>query len=533
MSIPYANRSAIAVIPALAVSEQPKVTLDEVLEDFHGQYEPLGKYFFCVQFISSKKLRITFNSAPLMEDCLSAGLSLRGFPLEPQPISSKKWVSVQRLAIGIPIDAATRILGKYGKVFAAKHEVKRGIYTGTISVLMDVQKNIPSALRIRGHTCLIFYRGQIRTCFRCQSPDHTTRDCPYLQSHTTTTGDDTPPAREQATPDDPPPPSETEMSQDQPTPEASNPASDDIAPPETAATTSMDVSQPDVHQQPSSPVTGTNSEGLDQEGSESPRDHDPIIPDSGIDRVEDSRTAETDATVNPPSTDADDSTSPSTAFTGLADGAARENTVMGTPTPDEPADPSTTTTSSIGATDEIAPERTGLLAPPASYASAVDPRASTMTTLTDTPPSVTLPSSHSLDFPPIGSPSVGDTGEAEFKVPRRTRRQPSRQPSRTRSRSRSTSSTDSTSSSGPPTRKRTQPSLVGTGHTSRRYSRDINITLGQFGALQDLVQASGEVPDIRLSHSGNIIPDTVPHGNLRPRPQTELDSTLESLLQQT
>lgn len=127
MSVPYANRSAVAVIPTLAVSEQPKVNLDEVLEDFNEQYEPLGKYFYCVQFISSKKLRITFNSAALMENCLSAGLSLRGFPLEPQPISSKKWVSVQRLAIGIPIEAATRILGKYGKVFAAKHDIKRDI----------------------------------------------------------------------------------------------------------------------------------------------------------------------------------------------------------------------------------------------------------------------------------------------------------------------------------------------------------------------------------------------------------------------
>ena len=524
MSIPYANRSAVAVIPTLAVRDQPKVTLDEVLQDFHEQYEPLGEYFYCVQFISSTKLRITFNSAAQMEDCLSAGLSLRGFPLEPQPISTKKWVSVQRLAIGIPVEAATRILGKYGKVFAAKHETKRGIYTGTISVLMEIQKNIPSALRIRGHTCLIFYRGQTRTCFRCQSPDHTTRDCPYLRYHATATGD--PPTDERGTPNAPPP------SHDRHTPEATTSVSDETAPPETGHATNMDVSPPATHDQPPSPTIVTDPEGPNQEGSESLHDEDPINSDSDLDQVEDSRPVETDATVLPHSTDADESTPPSTVLTGLADVAAGETTTTGTPTSDEPVDQSTTT-SSVSASNPTAPEYPEVLAPPASYACAVDPQAAAAATPTDTQPSVSLPSSHFTDFPSLDSPPVGDADKGGFKVPRRTRRTPARPSSRTRSRSRSTSSTDSTSSAGPPTRKRTQPSLVGTGHNSRRHSREINITLGQFGALEDFVPDKGTVPDIRLSNSGNLLPNIESPGNLRPRPTTELDSTLESLLQST
>ena len=524
MSIPYANRSAVAVIPALAVKDQPKVTLDEVLQDFHEQYEPLGEYFFCVQFISTTKLRITFNSATLMEDCLSAGLSLRGFPLEPQPISMKKWVSVQRLAIGIPIEAATRILGKYGKVFAGKHEIKRGIYTGTISVLMEIQTNIPSTLRIRGHTCLIFYRGQTRTCFRCQSPDHTTRDCPRYR--TSATGDNPPPTHER---EDPSPPTEAGPPTDSHPSGASTSASDTTAPPETAGTQSMDISPPDVQDQLPSPATGTDLEGHNQEGSESLQAHDPTSIDSGSDRVDNTRTGETDTTVPSHSTDADGPSSPRTELAGLADVAAGETISTGTPPYEEITD-LTTTTTSTGATAETASERMELLAPPASYASAVDPRVAAATTGTSTPPSVTTPTSLSEDYPPLTSPTVGDTTPGEFKLPRRQRRTPARESSRTRSRSRSSSSTDSTSSSGPPTRKRTQPSLVGTGHTSRRHTRDLNITLGQFGALQDLVPAEGAVPDIRLSASGNILPDTQVPGNLRPRPTTELDSTLESLL---
>ena len=530
MSIPYANRSAVAVIPTLAIREQDKVTLDEVLEDFNGQYGPLNSYFYCVQFISSKKLRITFNSSALMEECLSAGLSLRGFPLEPQPISSKKWVSVQRLAIGIPIEAATRILGKYGKVFAAKHETKRGIYTGTLSILMEVQRNIPSALRIRGHTCLIFYRGQIRTCFRCQSPDHTTSDCPYLRSHASTTRDDPPPTRDGDTQDQPSPSAETTTPSDHHHSEATTPASDTAAPPPSAPSTGTDDSQPDAPQQTPSLEEGTAMEGLENEGANSPPSEDRIDPDSGSDRVDPVRTVETDVTTCSPSHDADDSVL-STALTGLATAAAGETKEMGVATPNNTASQSTTTSSSEAA-DTNALDRTKLLAPPASYASAVDPRATTVITTSDTPLCVTSTSLHSQDFPPIESPPAQDTDRDGFRVPRRQRRPPARNSTRMRSRSRSTSSTDSTSSCGPPTRKRTQPSLVGTGLSSRRSTRDIDISLGQFGALQDLVPATGEVPDIRLTASGNLLPDSALQGNLRPRPTTELDSTLESLLQQ-
>ena len=552
--------------------------MDEVLEDFHGQYAPLGDYFFCVQFISSKKLRITFNSATLMEDCLSAGLSLRGFPLEPQPISTKKWVSVQRLAIGIPAEAATRILGKFGKVFAAKHEIKRGIYTGTLSILMDVQRNIPSALRIRGHTCLIFYRGQTRTCFRCQSPDHTTRDCPDLRHHTSAPGEDAPPTDTGETRDHPTssaetdpqetsapvsdttapspsanhtgqddsqmdthtsapgedaPPTDTGETRDHPTSSAETdsppnshpqetpaPGSDTTATSPSANHTGQDDSQMDTPSQTPSPVEEAETEGMQHEGTLS----------SPSQECTTDRTVETNATATSPSPDADDPDSSSTELTGLADDAAGETMETGTTNPTTNTSQSPTTSPSE-TVDQNALESTVVLEPPASYASAVDPNATTVTTTSETLPSAASPTTYLEDFPPCKSKPVTDKDTEGFKIPRRQRRPPARTSNRMRSRSRSASSSDSTSSSGPPTRKRTQPSLAGTGVPTRRTPREINITLGQFGALHDLVPDSGELPEIRLSASGNLLPDLEPNGNLRPRPTTETDSTLESLLQ--
>ena len=138
-------------------------------------------------------------------------------------------------------------------VFTAKHETKQGIYTGTLSILMDVQHNIPSALRIRGHTCLIFYRGQTRTCFRCQSPDHT------MRSHQPPNGDDSPP-----TPDTPDNPSEeTPMSQDQPPSAASSTPPEDPVSQETITEMGQDDTQPEAPTQTSPAEDGNDGAHTD------------------------------------------------------------------------------------------------------------------------------------------------------------------------------------------------------------------------------------------------------------------------------
>lgn len=237
-----------------------------------------------------------------------------------------------------------------------------------------------------------------------------------------------------------------------------------------------------------------------------------------------------DTTVPLPRDDADDSASPSTVFSGLVVNAASKANPMGTATPTESNSFGTTTTST-GATDTNASESIELLPQPVFYANVVDPRVTTVTTSIDTHYSESLPPPHLLDFSSITSPMVTDSDLAGFKVPRRQRQHLVRETTNMHSRSQSSSSTDSASSSDPTTRKQAQPSSVGTGHTSRRSSRDINITLGQFGAFKDLVVTdNSEVPDIRLSGSGNLLPNSPPRGNLGPRPPTELDSSLEPLL---
>ena len=185
MAIPYSNRVAITKFPELALKNQPWVTPKEVWADFSNQATPLLNYFECIQLISASKLRILFPSATLMEDSLAEGLTFRGHPLALTPISTRKWISVQRLPYSIPLDEVKRVLNLFGKIFHAKHEFMEGVATGTISVQMEVKTNIPSKVMIKGHSCLILYNGQQRTCFICQAPDHLTKNCPRRKGQPT------------------------------------------------------------------------------------------------------------------------------------------------------------------------------------------------------------------------------------------------------------------------------------------------------------------------------------------------------------
>ena len=109
-------------------------------------------------WIAHDKIRVTFCSANHMEDIINLGVTFRGFPVDITPITTKKWVTVLRLAYGIPDDEVAYALSPYGDVSRVKSETHLGVSSGVRSVLMQITAPIPSQLRIRGHLCLIFYR---------------------------------------------------------------------------------------------------------------------------------------------------------------------------------------------------------------------------------------------------------------------------------------------------------------------------------------------------------------------------------------
>ena len=178
MAIPFADRKAWADLPDIALHDKPTFTLAEI----HGEFSKvlhvsLDNVFECIQVVSRTKLCLTFKDKPSLEETTSIGLEFRGQPITLTPLHSKTWVSVSRIQFGIPWDSIKAALAPYGPIDRARRESLNNVYTGTISVLMQVTNPIPSKLNVAGRTCFIYYRGQPRTCFSCGETGHQKRDC--------------------------------------------------------------------------------------------------------------------------------------------------------------------------------------------------------------------------------------------------------------------------------------------------------------------------------------------------------------------
>ena len=182
MVIPFANRAATAVLPSLALASRKPATVKEVIEDFSKQVPPpYKKCIECVQLIKGKSLRVYFPSSNIVEEIVHDGLCFRGHPVVFKAPSKFRWVTILDLPYGIPHAAITTGLSKYGRIEEIKSETHMGVYTGTRLAKMDVTIAIPSRVRLGEHDCTIFYRGQVRSCFRCGVAGHEAKKCPKSQ----------------------------------------------------------------------------------------------------------------------------------------------------------------------------------------------------------------------------------------------------------------------------------------------------------------------------------------------------------------
>lgn len=186
MSLPFANRAAVATIPEQSLKDLGRpLSSAIVIEDLATQFDDLKESFVCVQIQSRVKILITFTSSERMEDVVSTGLTFKHHPVVLEPVSYKRWVTITRLPYGFANESVALALSPFGEVYHVKMEMHQGIATGTRSVQMKIRHDIPSRIRIEGHNCNTFYRGQTRTCFRCGAQSHEAKACPRNALQTT------------------------------------------------------------------------------------------------------------------------------------------------------------------------------------------------------------------------------------------------------------------------------------------------------------------------------------------------------------
>ena len=176
MGVPYANRTAVASLPTLALASK-SATVKEVIADFALQC-PHESVFESVQLIKGRTLRVVFPSSEVLEEIVAGGLASRGHQIQFKTPSVFKWVTLMDLPYGIAEGEIKTALSKFGQAAHVKSESYMNLYTGTRLIKMEIKTAIPSRIVVAGYPCTAFYRGQVRSCFRCGQSGHEAKTCP-------------------------------------------------------------------------------------------------------------------------------------------------------------------------------------------------------------------------------------------------------------------------------------------------------------------------------------------------------------------
>lgn len=89
MRIPFANRTADVLIPAVA--GQPKVTVKSVIDEFQRQFpEGFQELFEAFVLLSPRLVRVTCKSSRAFEEFKNSGVSFRGSLIQIKPCRSEK-----------------------------------------------------------------------------------------------------------------------------------------------------------------------------------------------------------------------------------------------------------------------------------------------------------------------------------------------------------------------------------------------------------------------------------------------------------
>ena len=136
----------------------------------------------CIQFIRNGLVRVTFDDTACCDAALSSGVMFRGARLPASPVSARsRLVYVQDLPAEVPECFVKDVLCLYETVLgvsAMEHSGYPGLMNGTRLVIVTLEKDVPSSLRICGFNIRVWYRGQPQACAICHSYRHRVKECP-------------------------------------------------------------------------------------------------------------------------------------------------------------------------------------------------------------------------------------------------------------------------------------------------------------------------------------------------------------------
>ena len=178
MPIYESKRAIVCTVPALALTTPP--SLAGILDDLEGQIgvEKMKTMVVNIMQQSSKAFLLHLATADQFAEVMAQGLSFRGHLLEMAPAKNTTIVIVERVPYGLPEEALSGVLSRYGEVKSMRPVTHKGYRLSKFKIEMVRKQDIPSRINVQGNPVNVFYKSQPRSCFVCQGAGHEAKTCP-------------------------------------------------------------------------------------------------------------------------------------------------------------------------------------------------------------------------------------------------------------------------------------------------------------------------------------------------------------------
>ena len=172
------KRAVLCTIPAMALTPAP--TLAGILDDLEGQMssENMKNRVCNIMQHGSKAFILHLASPEQVPDFVAHGYTFRGHQLHLAPVKSTAIVVLDQFPYGLPKEAVTNVIAKYGTVSGYKAITHKGYHMSKFRLEIELRQDIPSRINVQGNPINVFYKNQPRSCFICRQAGHEAKTCP-------------------------------------------------------------------------------------------------------------------------------------------------------------------------------------------------------------------------------------------------------------------------------------------------------------------------------------------------------------------
>ena len=156
MPVYESRRAVICVIPAMALTPPP--SLAGILDDLEQQLgvELMKKTVVNIMQQSAKSFLLHLAQVDQVVEFMAMGLKFCNHLLEMSPAKNTKTVVLEWVPYGLPNEALTASLTKFGVVKSAKAVTHKGYGVSRIRAEIELKQGIPSRVTVQGNPVNVF-----------------------------------------------------------------------------------------------------------------------------------------------------------------------------------------------------------------------------------------------------------------------------------------------------------------------------------------------------------------------------------------